>query len=308
LGKIRDILKKNAEEIAMSVDKLQEKIRKLKNPSLVELCMAPSELPAFLLEEEGSAAKAYGRFCRELLDGLKGMVPGVRVSFSSFALLGAEGITELQMILEYAHKAGFYVILEAPQMMSHHAAQMTADALWGDGSAFYSDAILIEGYVGSDLIRPFIPYVKEQGKALFVTARTSNKSAPEIQDLLAGSRLVHMAAADYINRHGVDTVSRRGYAQVGAMAAASNADSLKNLRTRYPKLFLLLDGADYPNANAKNCSFAFDKMGFGAAAVLRRSVTHAWIDAEGESREYVKFAQAAAERMKRNLTRYVNIL
>jgi hypothetical protein len=37
-------------------------------------------------------------------------------------------------------------------------------------------------------------------------------------------------------------------------------------------------------------------------------VTHAWIDAEGDSREYVKFAQAAAERMKRNLTRYVNIL
>ena len=102
----------------MSVDKLQEKIRKLKNPSLVELCMAPSELPAFLLEEEGSAAKAYGRFCRELVDGLNGLVPGIRVSFSSFALLGAEGITELQTILEYAKKAGFYVLLEAPQMMS----------------------------------------------------------------------------------------------------------------------------------------------------------------------------------------------
>lgn len=292
----------------MSVDKLQDKIRKLKNPSLVELCMAPSDLPGFLLEEEGSAPKAYGRFCRELLEGLKGIVPGIRVSFTSFALLGADGMNELQGILEYAKKLGFYVLLEAPQMLSYHAAKMTADALWGEPATLYCDGLLIESFLGSDIIRPFLPYVKEQGKALFVTARSSNKSAPELQDLLAGSRLVHMAAADHINRFGVDVVGKRGYAQVGAMAAASNADSLKNLRTRYPKLFLLLDGADYPNANAKNCSFAFDKMGYGCAAVLRMSITHAWEAAEGDPREYVKFAQAAAERMKRNFNRYVNIL
>ena len=292
----------------MSVDKLQDKIRKLKNPTLVEFCMDASELPGFLLEEEGSAARAYSRFCRELLEGLKGLVPGIRVSFSSFALLGPEGMTELQAVLEYAKKLGFYVILEAPQMLSHHAAKMTAEALWGEHSGLYCDGLLMEGYPGSDIIRPFLPCVKEQGKALFVTARTSNKSAPELQDLLAGSRLVHMAAADHINRFGVDSVGKRGYAQVGAMAAASNADSLKNLRSRYPRLFLLLDGADYPNANAKNCSYAFDKMGYGAAAVLRKSITHAWEAAEGDPREYVKYAQAAAERMKRNFSRYVNIL
>jgi len=292
----------------MSVDKLQDKIRKMKNPVLVEFCMAPSELPAFLLEEEGSSPKAYSRFCRELLDGLKGMVPGIRVSFTSFALMGPEGLTELQGILEYAKKLGFYVLLEAPQMLSHHAAKLTVDGLWGEDAVLYSDALLIESYPGSDIIRPFLPYVREQGKALFVTARTSNKSAPELQDLLAGSRLVHMAAADHINRFGTDNQGKRGYAQVAALAAASNPDSLKNLRTRYPKLFLLLDGADYPNANAKNCSFAFDKMGYGAAAILSMSITHAWKAAEGDPREYVKFAVAAAERMKRNLNRYVNIL
>lgn len=292
----------------MSVNKLQDKIRKLKNPTLVELSMAASELPAFLLEEEGSAARAYGRFSRELLDGLKGIVPGIRVNFASFALLGAEGVDVLRDVLQYAKKLGYYVLLEAPQVLSHHAAFMTAQALGGADSAFYSDGLLIESYAGSDVIRPFLPYVKEQGKALFVVARTANKSAPELQDLLAGSRLVHMAAADYINRHGIETVGKRGYSQVGVLAAASNSDSLKNLRARYPRLFLLLDGGDYPNANAKNCSYAFDKMGYGAAAILRMSVTNAWQEAEGDPREYVSFAQAAAERMKRSLNRYVNIL
>ena len=67
----------------MSVDVLQEKIRKTKNPSVLDLNLSMADLPA-QFEKTG---EGYGAFCRELLDGLKGMVPGVRVSFSSFAQL-----------------------------------------------------------------------------------------------------------------------------------------------------------------------------------------------------------------------------
>ena len=69
----------------MSIDVLQEKIRKTKNPSMVDLALKTSDLPPHLLEEAGSSAAAYGRFCRELLEGLKGIVPAVRFSFASFA-------------------------------------------------------------------------------------------------------------------------------------------------------------------------------------------------------------------------------
>ena len=292
----------------MSVDILQEKIRKAKNPTMVELCLKQSDLPEFLVEEEGSAALAYGRFARELLGGLKGLVPAVRVSFASFALLGPEGMTQLVQVLQYAHEQGFYVLLEAPEMLSHHSAEMTAQALWGENSPYICDGLLIGCYPGSDVIKPFLPHVKKGTRDLFVVARTSNKSAPELQDLLTGSRLVHAAAADHINRYGTDTAGKHGYTRVGALAAASAPESLKNLRVRYPKLFLLLDGADYPNANAKNCSAAFDKYGHGAIAIVSVSVTRAWQLAEGDSREFVKYAVSAAERMKRNLNRYVNVL
>ena len=72
-------------------------------------------------------------------------------------------------------------------------------------------------------------------------------------------------------------------------------------------MFLLLDGYDYPNANAKNCSFAFDKLGHGAAACAGVSVTAAWMEEDSEN-TYVTLAVEAAERMKKNLTRYVTIL
>ena len=99
-----------------------------------------------------------------------------------------------------------------------------------------------------------------------------------------------------------------GYSQVAAVGAASSADSLRAMRAKQKCLFLLLDGYDYPNANAKNCSFAFDNLGHGAVACAGSTVTAAWYHEELDSREYVSWATQAAERMKKNLTRYVTVL
>ena len=288
----------------MSMDILQEKIRKTKNPSVLELMMPVSELsPGFSRNAEG-----YAAFCRELLEAMNGFLPAVRVSFASFSLLGHDGLYHLSETLKKAAELGYYVLLDAPELLSPAAAQMTADSLFGAESIYPCDGLVISGYLGSDVIKPFLPYCKKEKKDLFVVARTANKSAPELQDLLAGTRLVHMAAADHVNRYGADTAGKSGYTNVGILAAASSAESLRNLRTKYPKLFLLVDGYDYPNANAKNCSHAFDKFGHGAAVCGGTGITCAWKTAESDGEDWLDHAKTAAERMKKNITRYVTIL
>lgn len=288
----------------MSVDILQEKIRKTKNPSVVELGMAVSDLPPQFEQN----ALGYGSFCREMLNNLKGIVPAVRVSFAAFALLGADGLTELIQTLKFASESGYYVILDAPEVLSPAAATITAEAILGKDSIYPCDGLVISGYLGSDVIKPFLPYCKEGKKDLFVVARTANKSAPELQDLLAGTRLVHIAAADHVNRYGQDTAGKFGYTRVGVLAAASSAESLRTLRSKYPKLFLLVDGYDYPNANAKNCSNAFDKYGHGAAVCAGSSITCAWKHNESDGTDWLVHSVSAVERMKKNLTRYISIL
>ena len=290
----------------MSVDILQEKIRKLKNPTVVELSAAVSQLPAPASEEE-SVCASFGRNCRELLARLRETVPAVRVSFSAFALQGAEGIHQLQQTLLEAKKLGYYVLLDAPEILSPAAAENTAQLLLGEDSAFFCNGVVIGGYLGSDVIKPFLPYCKKK-KSVFVVARTGNKSASELQDLLSGTRQVHAAAADHVNRHGVGTAGKYNYNQVGILAAASSADSLKSLRTKYPGLFLLVDGLDYPNANAKNCSFAFDKFGHGAA-VCSGGIIGAWKQEDEPSQDrFLDAADAAALRVKKNLCRYISVL
>lgn len=292
----------------MSVDILQEKIRKTKNPSMLELSMITADLPPHILADSDTPAAAYAHFCRELLQHLNGIIPAVRVSFSAFALLGHDGLYHLSETLKKAVQLGYYVVLDAPEILSPASAKYTAEALLGKDSIYPCDALIISGYPGSDVIKPFLPYCKNGKKDIFVVARTANKSAPELQDLLTGGRLVHAAAADHVNRYGADTAGKFGYTRVGLLAAASSAESLRSLRSKYPKLFLLLDGYDYPNANAKNCFNAFDKFGHGAAACGGTGITCAWKDTESDGTDYLDHAKSAAERMKKNLTRYVTVL
>jgi len=275
---------------------------------MIDFALKISDLPPRLLEEEGSAAAAYGRFCLELLGSLKGLVPAVRVSFTAFALLGPDGLKELQSVLTAASSAGYYVALEAPYILSPMMAQAAAEAVWGDSAIYPCDGLIISSYPGSDIIRQFAPYVKDKKKDLFPVVRTSNKSAPEIQDLLTGTRLVHAAAADLVNRFGADNTGKFGYARISVVAGANSAESLRTLRTKYPKLFLLVDDMDYSGCNAKICSNAFDKFGHGAVVCAGPTVTAAWQQAESDGNDYLEQAVAAAERMKKNLTRYVTVL
>ena len=288
----------------MSVDKLQDMIRKVKNPTVVDLAVFPEQLPPYLMESEGSYPKAYAHFCRDLLLGLKGAVPAVRFSFVFFALMGAEGMELMPKLLTSAKELGYYVLLDGVESLSVQMAENAAQEL----IKMPCDGIILSSYIGSDGLKPYVKRLKECGKSLFLVLRTANKSAPELQDLMTGSRFVYMAAAQTASYLGESLVGKSGYSQVCGVAAASSADCLKQLRGKHKNLFLLLDGYDYPNSNAKNCSFAFDNLGHGAIACAGASVTAAWKEEQASENEYVACALRAVERIKKNLTRYITVL
>lgn len=292
----------------MSVDLLQDKIRKLKNPSVVDFQVSSEQLPPHILEQAESYEAAYERFCMELLLGLKDVVPAVRFSFNHFALMGDSGLSVLKRVLAYAKEQGFYVLLDVPEALSLQQAEIGAKVFFAEEKGWCFDGLILCAYIGSDGLKPYTAMLEKQGKALFAVVRTANRTAPELQDLLTGSRLVHLAAADIVSRLAQPYMGRCGYSHVGAVAGASSAHSLHTLRTKYNRLFLLLDGYDYANSNAKNCSEAFDQLGHGAAACAGTSVTAAYLAEEADSREYVACAVRAAERMRRNLTRYITVL
>ena len=292
----------------MSVDLLQEKIRKMKNPSIVDMTASADMIPQCVFEEHAGFLQAYYAFCREILGSLANVVPAVRFRFSNFSLLGPEGLSVLQECLGFASKLGYYVLLDCVDILSPMVARQAAQTLFSDESLWQFDGLIVSTYIGSDGLKPFVKLLADSPKGLYGVVRSGNKSAAELQDLFTGNRLSHTAAADLVNRLGEPLAGRSGYNRIGAMAGAASADGLRVLRSKYSRLFLILDGYDYPNANAKNCSFAFDKFGHGACAIAGTSVTCAWSQAESDGRDFVALAVSACERMKKNLTRYTTIL
>ena len=292
----------------MAIDRLIEKIRKLKNPCVVDFTADMSCLPAHLLQQEHDRVHAYGRFCTELMGALQGIVPAVRYSFSGFALMGTEGLTVLARLLSMAKSMGYYVFLDVPESLSALSASMSAQAIFAPESLWVCDGIISGAYIVTDALKPFVEQINNSDKDLFVVVRTSNKTAAQMQDLLTGGRLAYMAMADQINRLGAPVVGKCGYSRIAAVGAASSADCLRNLRSKYKSLFLLLDGSDYPNANAKNCSFAFDALGHGAVLCAGLSITAAWKDEEDDGAEYTRNAVEAAKRLQKNIARYVKIM
>ena len=289
----------------MSIDVLHEKIRKLKNPLIVDFGMKQSALPAFLLEDEETPLKAYARFCRELLDSLKGVVPGVRFSVGAFSLYGPEGLNALIDLLHLAEESGFYVVLDSPEILSPWGADSVAERIF---DIYPCDALIISPYIGSDAIKPFVPCCKKDTKDLFVVIRSPNKTSAELQDLLTGTRHVYEASADLVKRYGEPIFGKCGFSRISALVSAGSPDSIRNIRAKYPHFFLMVDGLDYPSGNAKNCSYAFDRFGYGAVVCAGPSVTAAWKEAESDGHDFATQAVQAAERIKKNLNRYITIL
>lgn len=289
----------------MSMDVLQDRIRKQKSPILVDFSMKDEYIPP-IIRQELPPEQAYVAYCRSLLPVLRERAAGVRFSFDRFAL--ADDLPALRELLRQAMELGFYVLLDAPQILTPWAAEHAARVLLEQDGAYFCHGLVISPWIGSDCVRPFLPYCKEQGKSIFLAARTANRSAPELQDLMIGARLTHAAAAELASRHGESITAACAYSQLGVMTAATGSIAVSGLRGQYKRLFLLVDGIDYPGGNAKNCGYAFDRFGHGAAVCAGPDVTAAWIREQTDGSDYADLAVRAVDRLRGNIARYVTIL
>ena len=306
----------------MSIDVLQGKIRKLKTPIMVGLDptveLIPPELLAECRERLGdnaeSLAESYLVFCKGILDALKKLVPAVKVQAACFDALGWQGVKAMQEVLAYAKKLGFYVLLETMRTDVGHIAAITAESVFSGVDCggervfpYPCDGLVVNGYLGSDGIRPYLPYLKgEDPKNLFVVVKSSNKSSAEVQDLVSGGRVIYTAMADLTLRWSTDLFGKCGYGQVGAVVGLSSPDAIQALRKRYDTLFFLVPGYGAQGGVAKHAAYAFDRLGHGAVVCASRSIIGAWREQAGV--DWPEAAAAAVEKMKKQLETYVTVL
>lgn len=307
----------------MSIDALQEKIRTFKNPSMVGLDPSPEVIPAGVLKKYFSQlgetpqglSKAYFHFCRNILEVLRETVPAVKIQTACFEILGSYGVAVMQELCAAANEMGYYVLLDAIRGDAPHIAELYAGAVFGDISIggkkyhpYVCDGVTLNGYLGSDAIKPFLPYCKENGKNVFLLVKTSNRSGREVQDLISGDRVVHTAMADLAMRWSTDLFGKNGYSEIGAVMPATDARTLTAMRQKYDRLFFLVAGFGAQGGTPKSVSGAFDSFGHGAIVTASRSILGAWKKAGSNGEDYAERALEAAVKMRKDIAKYVTVI
>ena len=307
----------------MSFDVLQDKILKVKNPTVAGLDPKPEYVPEFLRKEAYAqygetlqgAAEAIFAFNKGLIDALCDIVPAVKPQSAYYERLGWRGMEVMERTIRYAKEKGLYVIADIKRGDIGSTASAYADGWLGstavEGNSFKvfdADCVTLNGYMGSDSVNPFLKTCVAEDKTCFVLVKTSNPGSGELQNVPAGEgSTVYGLMADLIEKWGAETKGNYGYTRVGAVTGATHPKELEEIRAKMPHTFLLVPGYGAQGGTAEDVRHAFHQGGKGAIVNSSRGIICAWQKTGKNGEDYQEAARNAAIAMRDDICRFITI-
>ncbi len=302
----------------MAFDRLIEKIVEKQNPTVAGLDPKLAYIPEYIKREsfekygktlEG-AANAILTYNKGLIDSLSDIVPAIKPQCAYYEMYGWQGVKALAETISYAKSKGMFVITDGKRndigttMEAYAVAHLGITDIESESAeAFGADALTVNGYLGTDGIKPLLNICKNRDKGIFVLAKTSNPSSGELQNLeFVGGETVYLHMGKMCEEWGEELPGKYGYSGVGAVVGATYPEMLTELRGELPKTFFLVPGYGAQGGGAKDCKGAFDKNGIGAVVNSSRGIMCAWQRETGiDEKDYAAAARREAIRMRDDL-------
>ncbi len=303
----------------MSFDRLIEKIIAMKNPTVAGLDPKLDFIPNYIKKEsfdkygetlEG-AADALLTFNKGLIDALCDIVPAVKPQAAYYEMYGWQGVKALAETIAYAQSKGMFVITDGKRndigtTMEAYATAHLGETAVADKSynAFGTDALTVNGYLGSDGICPLLKICEQNDKGIFVLVKTSNPSSGELQDQkLSNGNSIYTEMGKMCEIWGSKLIGKYGYSAVGAVVGATYPEQLTELRAILPHTFFLVPGYGAQGGGAKDVIGAFDERGLGAIINSSRGIMCAYKKDGSAPEDYAQAARREALRMKEDLNK-----
>ncbi len=309
----------------MSFDRLIDGIVKMQNPTVAGLDPKLDFIPDYIKENaymehgktlEGAAAALF-EFNKGLIDALCDIVPAVKPQAAYYEMYGWNGVHALQRTIEYAKSKGMFVITDGKRNDIGTTMEAYAKAHLGitdvDGEKvepFGADALTVNGYLGTDGVKPVLNVCKEFDKGMFILVKTSNPSSGELQDrILDDEKTVYRTMGDMCENWGSEIMGQYGYSGVGAVVGATYPQQLGELRKALPHTFFLVPGYGAQGGGAADVAPAFDEKGLGAIINSSRGIMCAWKKENGIApKDYAQAARREALRMRDEIVSYIGTI
>lgn len=300
----------------MGMDRLIEKILEKGNPTVAgldpKLDYVPEYIRARCRKEYGDtlegAAAALLEFNKGLIDALCDIVPAVKPQAAYYEMYGWQGVKTLAETIAYARSKGMFVITDGKRndigatMQAYAAAHLGETKLdAGACEAFGADALTVNGYLGSDGIRPLLDICAERDKGIFVLVKTSNPSSGELQDQCIDGKPVYEVMGGMCEAWGADSIGKYGYSAVGAVVGATYPAMLQELRVKLPHTFFLVPGYGAQGGGAADAAGGFDADGIGAVINSSRGIMCAYQKEGAPGEAYAEAARREAIRMREDI-------
>ncbi|MDR1101940.1 MAG: orotidine-5'-phosphate decarboxylase [Clostridiales bacterium] len=271
------------------------------NPSICGLDPFPALFPPHILNnrsadalDRDATAEAIIAFNKGIIDAVSDIVPAVKPQCAFYEQYGWQGVRALEETVKYAKNKGIFVLIDGKRNDIGSTAEGYARAYLGD--TFDADALTVNGYLGTDGIKPFL----STKRMIFVLAKTSNPSSGELQDLrLNSGQTVSEKMAELCEQWGAETPHCGNYSNVGMVVGATYPKELADLREKAPHTFILVPGYGAQGGGAADIAAAFDSNDEGAIVNSSRGILYAYKkDGSRPSEDFASAARDAAIEMK----------
>ncbi len=302
----------------MSFDRLIKGITEKQNPTVAGLDPKLDYIPGYILDKafakygktaEGAAA-ALLEFNKGLIDALYDIVPAVKPQAAYYEMYGWQGVRTLAGTITYAREKGMFVITDGKRndigstMEAYACAHIGNTDICGESvPMFGADALTVNGYLGTDGVKPLLELCRSGDKGIFILVKTSNPSSGELQDRILDDGLsVYRTMGNMCESWGSEAMGETGYSSVGAVVGATYPEQLGELRRVLKHTFFLVPGYGAQGGGAKDVAPAFDEKGLGAVINSSRGIMCAWKKEGCAPEDYAQAARREAIRMRDEIT------
>lgn len=295
----------------MIIDKLIDAIKRTDNPSVVGLDTCLDYLPEDMLAKVNSledAAEQIFEFNKNIVDNIYDIVPAVKVQVAYYEMYGYQGMMAFKKTVDYAKSKGMIVISDVKRNDIGSTAGCYSKAYFSGVqvgnkkiTAFDSDYITVNGYLGSDGILPFVKDCKENDKGLFILVKTSNPTSGELQDKkFENGNTLYEEMGDLVEKWGADLIGKYGYSSIGAVVGATHKEQAEIIRKRNPHTFFLIPGYGAQGGKAEDLAVCFVD-GIGGIVNSSRGILCAYRKDKYQGLDYAKAARQASIDMREDL-------
>ena len=278
----------------MIIDKLFEKVS-LNGHVCVGLDTDYTYLPDSFAKRYPTLEDGLFEFNKVLIDATLDVSACYKVQIAYYESYGIAGLRAYQRTLSYLCEKKAVTIADIKRGDIAKTAEMYAKAHFkGD---FEADFITLSPYMGLDSLKPYLPYVKEQEKGVFVLIRTSNEGAKDIEYLPTGNQRVYHVVGRKINEIGKDFMGQCGFSSVGGVMGCTHADEAAEIRSMLDSTFFLIPGYGAQGGKAEDIAKYLYK-GNGGVVNSSRGILLAYRKQENGEADFAACSRQEAIRMR----------